>query len=241
LLKVEALQEPLSIDCVRDGGVYSLAQMPPTRTNLYLNVGCIDRLYIKVPSERGLNDYRNFAKVAHAGPDDVRHLEDAERIEKLRETLAVWPDLEPLTAISTELAHYLAIHKLQYERLQSQSAVAIPRARFGALQLKGWGFLRSHAPALFQERIPGTTLWEMFDFTALAVRPQWRPFVPAISARLSRLMGSALINHIDWNIQNFVFNDATGQLFYVDLKPTTFAAKHGNEHNLQGIRQYYIV
>ena len=43
--------------------------------------------------------------------------------------------------------------------------------------------------------------------------------LPAISARLSSLLDSGLQHHIDWNIQNFVFDELTGQLFYVDLKP----------------------
>jgi hypothetical protein len=119
--------------------------------------------------------------------------------------------------------------------------VRIPRARFGTLQRKGWGFLRTFEPALFQERICGTTLWNMFDFQTLAVKPPWRPFVPTISTQLSNLLDSGLLHHIDWNIQNFVFDEAAGHLFYVDLKPTTFVAKHSNEHNLRGIRQYYVV
>ena len=50
----------------------------------------------------------------------------------------------------------------------------------------------------------------------------------------------ALLTHIDWNIQNFVFREADQRLFYVDLKPTTFVATHSNEHNLKGIREYFV-
>ena len=76
VLKAEALESPISIDCLRDGGIYSLAAPPPTRTNLFLKVGCVDQLYIKVPSERGLEDYRKFVKLAQSGPNDVRSPEE---------------------------------------------------------------------------------------------------------------------------------------------------------------------
>jgi hypothetical protein len=38
-----------------------------------------------------------------------------------------------------------------------------------------------------------------------------------------------------------VFDEAAGQLFYVDLKPTTFVARQSNEQNLDGIRRYFLV
>ncbi len=241
MVKIESLKHPLSIDCFRDGGGYELSTPPLIQTNLFLKLCCVDQLYIKVPTGRGLDDYRKFVRLAQTGPEDIRPLEEAERFERLNDALRSFPDLEPLTSISSELAHYVAIHKLQYERLRKQNAVKIPRARFGTLRLKGWGFFRTYEPALFQERICGTTLWNMFDFQTLAVMPRWRPFVSAISDQLSELLDCGLLHHIDWNIQNFVFDEEASQLFYVDLKPTIFVARQGNEHNLQGIRQYYIV
>ncbi len=56
----------------------------------------------------------------------------------------------------------------------------------------------------------------MFDFSALEVTKRWWPFLPAISAQLARLLDSALLTHIDWNIQNFVFRESDERLFYVD-------------------------
>jgi len=241
VLKVEALQHPLSIDRFHDGGGYTFPIPPLVQTNLFLKIACVDQLYIKVPSERGLADYRKFVKHAQTGPEDIRPLEEQERFERLQETLITLPDLAPLTSVSTELAHYVAVHKLQYERLRKQDAVKIPKAKFGTLQFKGRGFFRRFEPALFQERIGGTTLWSMFDFEALAVMPRWRPFLSTISAQLSALLDSGLELQIDWNIQNFVFEEAEGHLFYVDLKPTTFVAKQSNEDNLRGIRKYFLV
>jgi hypothetical protein len=241
-VKVETLNPPYSIESFHDGGLYEFSMLPPlTQTNLFLRIGIADGMYIKVPSERGFEDYRKFVKLGQSGQDELRPLEPAERFERLKETLASLPDLEPLTSIGTELAHYVAIHKLQYERLVRQDAVRIPLTRFATLQTKRWGFVRKIEPAFFQERIAGTTLWNMFDFEKLNIKPQWRTSVPAISAQLAKLLNNGLERHIDWNIQNFVFDEAASQLFYVDLKPTTFVAKQSNEQNLRGIRQYYLV
>jgi hypothetical protein len=38
---------------------------------------------------------------------------------------------------------------------------------------------------------------------------------------------SGLRDHVDWNIQNFVFEESSECLFYVDLKPATFVGSEG--------------
>lgn len=239
-MKVESFRRPLSINCVQDGGVYHKPAATLIRTNLFFELGCVDDLYVKVPSERGMMDYRLFIKQAESNPLDLRALEKAERFENLGNTLTFFPEFEALTSISTEIAHYLAVHKLQYERLKSQSAVAIPEASFGALCTTHLRIFRKFRPALFQERIDGTTLWNMFDFAALEILGEWRPVLPQISNALSGLLGSGLINHIDWNIQNFIWVESIKRLYYVDLKPTTFISKQSNEHNLKGLRTYFL-
>src|SRR4029078_6463952 len=98
---------------------------------------------------------------------------------------------------------YLVVHKLQYDRLRSEPVVHVPRARFACLR-SGWLF-RTMEPVFFQERLEVTTLWQMFDFSALEVTRPWWPFLPAIAVQLKMLMQSSLLTHIDWNIQNFVF------------------------------------
>jgi hypothetical protein len=240
-LKVEAFERPLSIRSVRDGGLYLVPEASFVQTNLFLKIVCVENVYLKVPSERGIEDYRRFIKGEESVSGELRPLEDAERFSRLHETLESFPELKPLTRISSDLAHYVAVHKLQYERLRKQTAVQIPEARFGALCSVRHKILRRFEPLMLQARIPGTTLWKMFDFSALQVLPAWRPFLPTISARLSELLSSPLVNHIDWNIQNFVFDETAESLFYVDLKPTTFISRVSNEHNLKGIRDYFVV
>jgi hypothetical protein len=106
---------------------------------------------------------------------------------------------------------------------------------------RSFGIFHKFRPALFQRRISGTTLWDMYGFGPEEVLPRWRPFLPAISVQLSNLLDSALLKHIDWNIKNLVFNEPTGRLFYVDQKPTIFTADHGNEANLKGIPENFLV
>jgi len=103
------------------------------------------------------------------------------------------------------------------------------------------GILPRFEPVLFQERVRGTTLWDMYNFDARKISSHWRRFRDSISNQLSGLLESGLRDHIDWNIRNFVFDETTERLFYVDLKPTTFVARDGNERNLQGICDYFIV
>lgn len=239
-MKSEGFQRPLNISCIHDCGVYKLPTISFKQTNLFLDVGVVDDLFVKTPSKRGIEDYRRFVKLAEPNPLDVRSLEDSEAFKGLPQTLGRlgWHDLG---GINAEVAHYLAVHKLQYERLRSRMrSVALPISKFGFLRQVRFGLVPRVVPALFQERIAGTTLWEMYDFAALRVASRWRPFLAIIGAQLSELISSDLVNHIDWNIKNFVFSAPTKQLTYVDLKPTMFISRQSNEHNLQGIRDYFL-
>jgi hypothetical protein len=238
-VRVERLARPLSLGCFRDGGAYELPVEPSGLTNVFLNVRCVDDLFIKVPSREGLDEYRRSVRLAQPTAVDVRSLEEEERFDQLASFTRRFAEFANFTEADSEVAHYLAVHKLQYERLRTAGTIAIPAARFGVLRTGR--FFRRFQPALFQERVPGTTLWDMFDFEALQVLPAWRPVLPAISAQLTRLLDSALLNHVDWNIKNFVFDEVGQRLFYVDMKPTTFVAKHSNDHNVTGIREYFVV
>ena len=237
-MNCEALHRPLSIDAVRDGGVYSLAFDPLPQTSLFFKVGRVDDVFVKMPSQQGLEDYRKYVRQPQATPTEIRPLEDSERIEALDSTLKRFPEFRQLGTVKREALHYLVVHRLQYERLRTEAAVNIPVAKFALLRPSR--LIPKLEPIFFQERVEGTTLWEMFDFSVLEVTRRWWPHLPTISVQLSRLLDSDLLTHIDWNIQNFVFRETDEQLFYVDMKPTTFVGLQGNEHNLKGIREYFV-
>ena len=92
---------------------------------------------------------------------------------------------------------------------------------------------------MFQERVPGTTLWDVYEFDALRIHRKWHSYLPVISAQLSSFLDAGLLNHV--NIRNFVFDAQQERLFYVDLIPNIFVARSSNEHNLKGIRDYSLV
>lgn len=240
-MKFEALHRPLSVDNVRDGGAYAMPSAALTQTNLFLQVGCVDELFFKVPSARGFADYRRFIKLGESNPEDIRSLDESERFERLPLALERYPSLRTLAELDAEATHYLAVHKIQHDRLRNQTAVGIPQAKFGLLRRVRLAMFGTVKPAMLQERVHGTSLWDMYDFAALRVKPQWKGSLSVISAQLSNLLDSGVLNHIDWNIQNFIFDESDERLYYVDLKPTTFVARQSNEHNLKGIRDYFIV
>ena len=240
-MKADTSIEASSIDRIEDGGTYAFPAVRLVQTGLFLRVGSLGDLFIKVPSERGFGDYRKFAKLGNSHEEDIRSLEDAERWENLNQTLESFAGLKPVLRVGSEVAHYLLVHKLQHERLGKQNAVIIPRARFAVLRSIHSKIFRRLEPALFQEKVPGITLWEMFDFTANRVDPRWREFLPAISTGLTELLDSSLLNHVDWNIKNFVFDADKNCLAYVDMKPTTLLSRSSNDTNLKGLRTHFIV
>jgi hypothetical protein len=227
---------------VNDGCAVAIPGIALARTNLFLDVGYLDELFVKAPSSYGLKDYRVFVEAPEALCKwNIRPLEAIERFDSFRSTLDCFPSLKPLDSLGPRTVHYLLLYKIQYERLLTQSAVAIPEAKCGVVRSRSFGIFHKFRPALFQRRIYGTTLWDMYDFELEEVLPRWRPFLPVISVQVSNLLDCALLKHIDWNIKNFVFNEPSGRLFYVDQKPTIFTADHGNEANLKGIREVFLV
>ncbi len=133
------------------------------------------------------------------------------------------------------------VHWLQYDRLRSRGVIGVPESRFVILNVaRPDSQGRELSPAIIQQRVPGATLWEMFDFEAVHVRLAWQPFKSTIATQLSALLESDLADHVDWNIKNFVFHGAEQRLYYVDSKPTLFVARSSNDHNLSGIRTHFL-
>ena len=149
------------------------------------------------------------------------------------------------------------------DRLRAPGIIGIPESRFATVvdnksaPLKGRPtydemaaagrppyvgrpFRGANFPAIFQQRIPGATLWDMFDFAALRILPAWQPFKATIASHLSALLDSSLVDHVDWNIKNFVFHGAEQRLYYVDSKPTIYVARSSNDQNLSGIRTHFV-
>src|SRR5208283_2063934 len=119
-----------------------------------------------------------FLQLAQTHPEDVRPLEDVERFDALDQTLEQFPALRRFLPLDPEIAHYLAVHNLQYRRIRNQTAIGIPLTAFGVAR-SARPFAKPR-PAFFQQRVPGITLWEMFDFTTSQVKRQWLQHLPVI-------------------------------------------------------------
>jgi len=238
MTRPQTLTRPLSIDRIQDGGCYRLAAGTPATNNLFFDIARVDGVFVKLPSTTGRADFASYITHARSSAEDVRPLEPAEQLDRLNLTAAHYPAFGSILARHVDLAHMLVVFKLQYDRIRENSAVAVPDTRF-ALLTSG-RLLLSQRVAVFQERIQGTTLWEMFDFDAELVRSEWEPHLRSISAQLTPVVDSPLASHIDWNIQNFVFRPADSRLFYVDVKPTLLVGRTANERNRRGVRDYFI-
>lgn len=229
-----------SLEGFQEGKVYSLPRVHLKQSNLYFRIARAGAVYFKVPSRYALEEHRRLLGSRDSSPDDLRGLAEEERFEALSQALDRYPNLQKLSHLGPLALHFLLLHALQFDRLKGQTAVAVPKARFGAVRLRRWLLVPKIEPAIIQEAIEGTTLWDMWDFEGGRVAPRWKPLVPKIAEQLTGLLDSGLVNHIDWNIKNFVLEAKTRRLYYVDVKPSLFVPRHSNEQNLAGIRKYFL-
>lgn len=161
----------------------------------------------------------------------------------LRDVISMYPDLnisDMLSSAEGRVSFFLMVHIAHYNRLMSISSEAIPKAKF-LISRKFFGL--SSYPIIFQERIHGTMLWDMFERDAKGncdfppvLASAWRPYVSNIRSQIDPFLNSA---DVDFNIMNFLFNKETLQLKYVDIKPKLFVEKNNNDQNKSGIMEYF--
>ena len=239
---IKDIPEVFNINDIENGYIYNMRRgIQFKQTGLFLKIAFVGNVFIKIPSKRGWNDYHKYVKCAIPDPEDIRALESKERIENMEETIKTFPDLRNLLKwnISKDIIHWLLIYRLQYERCRSW--IPVPLTKFVVLRFRRFGLLSFFKPALVQEKVTGTRLWDMIDFLTEKVSDRWKSNLPSISRQLSPLLSREKIKHINWNIQNFIFNEEQDKLWYVDLTPTLFISRWGNEHNLKGIREEFIM
>jgi hypothetical protein len=144
----------------------------------------------------------------------------------------------------TEDFEKFAVHEVNGEAIscvrladatEKRSGVQRALAEFPELQKV---FTTSQA-AIVQSRVRGTTLLAMFDDVRKEIRPQWRDYLPAITPVLNDLIGSDLRDHLNWFIANFIFDEETRTLSYVDSKPSFLYPRWGNEKNIDSLRKWF--
>jgi len=235
------LERPFDIEQFEDGGAYALPKLDFFRTHLFAEIAAIDAVVIKTPSERGSHDFDKYVKGEQGDSDDIRPIEEDEKWTSLMDMCQSFPAIGRLVrAFKPDYVYYLFVHKLQQERLRKRKLLALPETRFVIIQQPALRFFSSTSPAIVQQRISGTRLWDMYDHDNDCLDSAYGHLIPVLDAQLRPLLDSELRDHIDWNIQNFVFNEAEQRLYYVDTKPSLLFAKSHNEHNITGIRNKFL-
>jgi hypothetical protein len=224
------------IAAIREGEVCRLDDRTKTfRETTFNKLILLDSLVVKLPTVAYEMDFAKFVVHGERMEDGIRRNERLEERAHLHEALTRFPAFGLLRSVSEDITHFAIVHKLQYERLR-RAAVLVPEAKFGAVRQGA-----KISPAVFQDRIRGASLFEMFDFERDHVRPQYNGSIPIISVYLAGLLESRMRDHINWYIANFILSDSGGGLYYIDNKPTTVIAAEGNRKNIFGLSKYFSV
>ena len=132
---------------------------------LFNEVGLLGLVVIKLPTAVAWNNFLacSISDSWFAPPNGIRSTERIERSSRFDELLGRYPEFKSAALdYGRNVVHYLLIHKLQYDRLKSNSIVAIPEARFvlmrSANDAKMAGTARDPYPAIVQARINGPSL-----------------------------------------------------------------------------------
>ena len=244
------LPAPCDAASFHDGSLYAFPDAASWRDTSYSRVAVVDRAVIKIASGYGESEYVKF--VVEETPDDdaIRANESLERFGNLAALIGVYPAFRACSdAYGDKNTHWLLIHKLQFERLQKLARTSIPDARFVFLSRKRFLLSPAIRPALLQERVYGTSLWDMIDHEGIAaigghsqsfVKEEFRSYLRDIAEQLAPFAEPRTANHINWYIPNFIFNPESRILFYIDMKPSNIFGRWRNEQNLRNLRRDFL-
>jgi hypothetical protein len=208
----------------------------------------------KRASKFGASEFDKFVVNESRDNDAIRSNEDLEKIAFFDDLLGSYPAfVNCAEQFGRERTHWLLVHKLQMDRLK-KLGVRIPSARFVFL-IKRRLLLKpsvSIFPALVQRRIRGISMGDMIDHGALArdiasgrkdwlsyVKVRYQVLLPAIESQLHRVMdeqGQAR-DHINWYIRNFIYEIPSGDVYYIDEKPSNLFGRARNEQNFEALHR----
>jgi hypothetical protein len=240
----EQISRPSRVSSFQDGRIYEYPDASFTATHLFSLTAKVDDVILKLPSDFGWGEFVRFVRDGQTSPRGVRTNERLERLSSYRELLAAHPGYSSIhDSCGERVTHFILVHKLQYERLRQQSIVEIPESRFVVLRaMRKRLFFRSYdwIPTVAQQCVTGNSLWDMFDHDSQQLRSDCARYLPALAPRLSGLLASPLAHHINWNIDNFIYDTRGDRLHYVDSKPTTVIDAVIDERNRRYLREEFI-
>lgn len=234
------------VSAYRDGRVYSWPRSLAFADTHYTRVAFEDGLVFKMPTRHALAEYERFVVREEIDSDAIRRNERIERPSNFCELLDRFPDFRGSSqSVGSTMTHWLALHRLQYARLQDlpEGSFRIPEARFVFLSRRTAFGRKVTAPCLVQEHATGIDLSEMLataddeygNEQVSYVRTECEPHLPTIGKAIRTVAESEWSDHINWYVRNFFFSPATGTLDYIDLKPSTIFGRHRNDINLNAL------
>ena len=219
--------EPLTINHFSNNEEFNLPPVKRSKTGLFFKIGVIDEVYIKAPTFRAYRRFRQY----FMNKKNIQKRAEAYNDEIIKITGN--PDIVRPKTINETRRYMTWVHIAHYNRLCGVSPGIVPKtyAGFEARSIRSGRFFLK--PLIIQERVNGTRLWNMFadvDNSRAPLRwySQEKPYVPNILLQIEPLRYS---NDIDWNIQNFIYDQDKNELHYVDSKPALYVNPRSNEHN----------
>ncbi len=244
-LDIAKFEGDITLDRLKNGVVYELPDLPyePAGSENYSHVAISENVVVKRPTLYGFSEYKKYVKEGRTDSDELRSLEELERYFNAERLLTIYPEFSEAWTLRPIETHYLLVFRLQLDRLKKQAPIAVPAARFVLSTRRVLGLFRQWQPVVIQERVRGTYLWDMLDMSIsvpassrIPIFPQYEHLLPTISEQMSKLLESKFKNHVSWFIRNFVIEDSTNTLYYIDSKPSVIFGRWRNEHDMNRIR-----
>ncbi len=232
---IALINELSNITDIKDGVTYELSKLKFQNTgNVFSQIAYTRSLVIKKPRYAWMRNFRY--SVIDPFYDGVRVANAMER--NIVALLDEFPEFDVIQ--NSKHAHFLMVHKLQYQRINETTNIQIPTSRF--ILVIGHSFLlkKKLYPVIVQEKVKGIPLIEMFNQNTESIKPQYIEFLPTINPILRDLMESRLRDQFNWYIGNFLYNPDTKVISYVDPKPSCLFSEAENEQNIQGLRKVFF-
>ena len=195
----------------------------------------LDNVVVKLPTEEAQQDFLRFVVFETPMEGGIRKNEPLERRDNLDKAMVSFPELSSIVSLSRDDAHFAVIHKIQHGRLR-EANVAVPELRVCVIYHPT---RYTEMTAFVQERITGISIAEMVDVETKQLKPTAVPYVPSIKVQLEALLASPIRSHINWYPRNFILQEGTSTLYYVDCKPSTLYAAQRTHRNIPLLAKYF--
>jgi hypothetical protein len=232
----------------------------PRGSNDLLNISRFESFIAKIPTERYYHGVHQrfdsgraefLAKMSQNDLSPIRWESPEEYPQNIGRTLVDLPHLQSLQNpslypsglsgpfdLGTLNLHFLAIFKLHFLSLRAAFGPSVPESSFVYFQHPNG----SIEPAVIQEVIEGTLLWDMvsrdWEDAATGLAPPWQEYSALLHQELAKYCRSSGL--VDFNLMNFIFVPDKKALYYVESKPPFFRTSRRNAFNQELINKIFV-